>query len=188
MSDSVLLAAKNGSVDAVNELVSLVQDYVYTVAKNFLGTNHSAAFDVEDMMQDALLAIIRDLPQCQAETYESFVGWVSYVVRNRVYNTIKATKVQKRGSGRHTISLENDEIIQDDAILVSEDRTEETREQLDILFALARGHKSERVRSVALLFMDGMSYEQIAEKLGCTKYSAYAAMKRFRAEALELVG
>lgn len=213
MSDSVLLAAKSGSVDAVNELVVLIQDYVFTVAKNFLGNNHSPSIDVEDVMQDALLAIIRDLPQCQAETYESFVGWASYVVRNRVYNTITREKCQKRGSGKKVLSLsylnntsDKREVMEQtylsayDASDFNRDtsralsqrdsglQSEETREQLDILHDLARGHKSERVRSVALLFMDGFSYEEIAETLGCTKYSAYAAMKRFRADALELVG
>ncbi len=187
MSDSVLVAAKSGSVEAVNQLIGLVQDYVFTVAKSFLGKNHSAAVDVEDLMQDALLAIITDLSQCQAETYEGFLGWASYVVRNRVYNSVKRLKTQKRGGRAKVVSID-DEYIPDDAVLVSEDRSEEDREQLDILFQLANGQKSERVRSVALLFMEGLSYDEIAERLSCTKFAAHAAMKRFRREARELIG
>ena len=187
MSDSVLLAAKSGSVEAVNKLIGLVQDYVFTVAKSFLGKNHSAAVDVEDLMQDALLAIITDLPQCQDETYEGFIGWASYVARNRVYNAVKRMKTQKRGGRAKVVSID-EEYLADDAVLVSEDRSEEDREQLDILFRLANGQKSERVRFVALLFMEGLSYDEIAEKLSCTKFAARAAMKRFRREARELVG
>lgn len=182
MSDSVLLAAKNGSVDAVNELVSLVQGYICTIAKSFLGTNHPASIDAEDLMQDTLLEVIRDLPDCRAETMESFMAWCGFIVRNRVYNAIKAAKTVKRGRGVKHVPIDEVEV----SSRRSHEAAVEASEQLDIIMKLASG-QNDQMRSVVELMVQGHSFSEICEKLQVTKYAAYGTIKRFRAKVAEVV-
>jgi RNA polymerase sigma factor (sigma-70 family) len=182
MSDSVLLAAKNGSVEAVNELVTKVQGYICTIAKSFLGTNHPASIDAEDLMQDALLEVIRDLPECRAETMESFMAWCGFIVRNRVYNAIKAAKTVKRGRGVKHLPIDEIEVSSGR----SHEAAVEASEQLEIILKLASG-QNEQMRSVVELMAQGDSFAEICEKLQLTKFAAYATMKRFRAKVAEAV-
>lgn len=204
MSNTVLESAKQGSVEALNELVGLVQGYVAYVLRVKLGPG--AGLDVEDLTQDVLLKLVENLPKFRGDNYDAFLGWASRICANTICKAIEKKRALKRGGAVQTVSINRPWLNNASEQTHSrggwvEDRKEveasllietdgEVAERADFVKGKLRdtrkylaGHKGSRVRDVVGMMLDGATVEEVAERLAVSVGVVQSAVKRFRRDA-----
>jgi len=155
--------AKQGQTSAFDRLVDLYQDRLYSYAARMV---HDPV-EAEDIAQEAFVRAYRSLPSFRGAS--SFQTWLYRIASNL---TIDATRRHRR---ENTVSLEAPADTeegpvareQEDAATAGPASSVETRElQREVHRAI--GQLSPKLRSVVVLYdLQGLSYEEIADILGC---------------------
>lgn len=155
---------RTGEQDAFRHLVELYQRQAIAHATAILGNRD----DAQDAVQDAFVDAFRSLNSFDES--RAFYPWFYVVVRNRCYKLV--------ASRRETEDIEQTEMIAP----VSGPTTEET-------IALERALRSldrEDREIVMLKYFDGLSYDELAERLqiprGTVMSRLFYARRRLQAE------
>lgn len=170
----LIAAARNGDLDAFNELVLAYQDRVYNLAYRILGDPASA----EDATQEAFISAYRHLPTFRGG---SFLSWLMRTVVNRCYDELR------RRQRRPTVSWESFGDMDEEAnpFLVNGHPTpEEAAQQAELTDLLQRAITSlppdQRVVLV-LSDVEGLDYAAIAEAVGIPLGTVKSRLARARA-------
>lgn len=83
---SLLLRAQQGDNDAVERLIELYQDTIYSMAVSFTRNPHQA----EDLAQDAWIKILRGLPKFRHDS--KFSTWLYRITMNTFLNATRAVR------------------------------------------------------------------------------------------------
>ena len=173
----LIAAAKQGKLDAFNELVLSYQHQVYNLAYRIMSDPASAA----DATQEAFISAYRNIKRFRGG---SFRAWLMRIVSNTCYDELRRRK------RRPTTSFDDFGDIDEDAnpALISHqdgpaDYTER-RELADMLQdAIGQLPTNQRV-TLVLSDVEGMSYQEIAEitqvSLGTVKSRLARARARLR--------
>jgi len=144
-----ILRYQMGDNDA---LVLLVERYcgplLYYV-RRLIGDSHAA----EDVLQDVWMTVVRELPRLRDR--RSFAAWVYRIARNKVFRQLKR-------KGHLPIPTEDME-VEADAKEEGHFSPEEAALVHQCLESLPFQHRE----VLMLRFFEQMSYEQIAEVVGC---------------------
>jgi RNA polymerase sigma factor (sigma-70 family) len=128
---------------------------------------------LDDLTQEELLQVFRDIGEFKIEPGASFSGWVRMIADRKLKDYWRRTRAKKRGSGkvRHLGEFDEtggrerfaDDKVQRQSMLV---RFEELRSALDQALAqLSDKHK----RVIELRMFQGKSFAEIMPLLGYTK-------------------
>jgi RNA polymerase sigma-70 factor (ECF subfamily) len=157
----LIRSARQGNLEAFNQLVSLYQDMVYHQAYRMLGERQSA----DDAAQEAFISAYRNLA-----TYRggSFRAWLSRIVTNLSYDELRRRKA------RPTVSFEvhdsyGDEIESPDWATAKEETPEERllqSELEDTIQACLNRLPPEHRIILVMVDMLGLEYGEAAEALG----------------------
>jgi RNA polymerase sigma-70 factor (ECF subfamily) len=162
----LIAGCRGGDAEAWDALFDLYYPmagkFVYQLSPGFL------AEDVEEICQEAFLAVIRNLEHFHGQS--SFRTWLYRIAANKARDFVDKQKAAKRGGGEMVFSLdaENPETglkldppastpTPDDA-LMNEERMMMVREALDELGDPCR-------EIIELRYFGGLSYEEIAGEL-----------------------
>jgi RNA polymerase sigma factor (sigma-70 family) len=137
------------------------------------GQNLPADKSLEDLTQEVMLQIFRDIGEFQVEPGASFAGWVRTVAQRKLHDYWRRARAQKRGGGRTRHLGEFDEVggrerfaderVERQSMLV---RYQELQERLRrALDELSDRHK----RVIELRLFQGKSYAEIMPLLGYDK-------------------
>lgn len=137
------------------------------------GQNLPPDKSLDDLAQDVLLQVCKDIAEFKVEPGASFSGWVKMVTMRKLTDTWRRARTQKRGGGRHkhlgdfdeTGGKEHfaDESVPRQSMLV---RYQELTQALDkALQQLGDKHK----RVIELRLFQGRAYSEITTELGYTK-------------------
>jgi RNA polymerase sigma factor (sigma-70 family) len=135
--------------------------------------NLPADKSLDDLTQEVLLQVFRDVGEFKVEPGASFSGWVRMIADRKLKDYWRRTRAKKRGGGkvRHLGDFDEtggrerfaDERVQRQSMLV---RFEELRSALDEALAqLSDKHK----RVIELRLFQGKSFAEIMPLLGYTK-------------------
>lgn len=149
-----------------DKIVKWVDDATY-------GQNMPADKSREDLTQEVLMQVFRDIDQFTVEPGASFSGWVRTIADRKLKDYWRRTRAKKRGGGkiRHLGEFDEtggrerfaDEKVERQSMLV---RFQELRHALDAaLGELSDKHK----RVIELRLFQGKSYAEIMPELGYTK-------------------
>ena len=149
-----------------DKIVKWVDDATY-------GQNMPADKSREDLTQEVLMQVFRDIDQFTVEPGASFSGWVRTIADRKLKDYWRRTRAKKRGGGkiRHLGEFDEtggrerfaDERVERQSMLV---RFQELRHALDAaLGELSDKHK----RVIELRLFQGKSYAEIMPELGYTK-------------------
>lgn len=143
------------------------------VAEASYGQNMPADKSREDLQQEVMLQVFRDIGEFQVEPSASFSGWVRTIADRKLKDAWRRARAQKRGEGdvRHLGDFDEvggrerfvDESVERQSMLV---RFQELRSALDAaLGELSEKHK----RVIELRLFQGKSFAEIGPELGYDK-------------------
>ncbi len=145
----LVLQAQRGNDHAFEKLMTRYAGRLKYYARRLLNTDH----DVDDVLQEAWLAVFRQLPRLRSAV--SFSPWLYRIVRNLAFRRIRdqdrliyATDEAESAAA----DLPEPEFGIEDAQLIHE-----------CLAELAPHHRE----ALTLRYVGEMTYEQIAETIGC---------------------
>ena len=172
---STLRHVKNvqGETDADLSWSNLHDKVVRWVAEATNGQNLPTDKNLDDLTQEVLLQVFRDVDEFKVEPGASFSGWVRMIAHRKLNDYWRRTRAKKRGSGKLKHLGDFDETggrerFADDrfprqSMLV---RYEELRGKLvEALAQLSDKHK----RVLELRLFQGKSFAEIMPLLGYTK-------------------
>jgi RNA polymerase sigma-70 factor (ECF subfamily) len=151
--------------------------------------------EVEDVVQEAYLCAFRDIRSCSAQSDRAFAAWLGAIGRHQLTNAVKAARAKKRGGGRvrahrswaHSSSLEN---------LVHQlsdrgERPSQAASRQQAAAALRVGLASlpaDQRCAMELRYLDGITENEIAAKMGRTRDAVHGLVKRARSTMRDLLG
>lgn len=180
----LVAAAKAGSLDAMETLVSRHEQRVYGLAMRLLQNSH----DAEDVTQQTFLSVVENLESFRGES--AFLTWVLRIA------THAALKVIRKRKGLDTVSLEQatepdetyDTIPHPEFIADWRENPEtlaqrgEVRRQIDAALAAL----DEKYRVVFILRdVEGLSVEETAQTLGISEANVKVRLLRARLQLRE---
>lgn len=165
--------AVQGDGDADVSWANLHDKVVRWVAEATHGQNLPTDKSLDDLTQEVLLQVFRDIGEFKVEPEASFSGWVRMIAHRKLNDYWRRTRAKKRGGGRlrHLGDFDEtggrerfaDERTPRQSMLV---RYQELRESLQrALDQLSDKHK----RVIELRLFQGKSFAEIMPLLGYTK-------------------
>jgi RNA polymerase sigma factor (sigma-70 family) len=100
--DRLLVAARGGDALALGQLLEVAQDDLQSVASGVLGRSTQARLPVEDVLAEALVAVVKDIASLRATNYVGFRFWFASIARNNVRRTLR------RERGRAEVTADDD--------------------------------------------------------------------------------
>jgi RNA polymerase sporulation-specific sigma factor len=176
LSDDVLaLRTKDGDERAFNELVMR-----YLGRISFIARKYSArGYDHKDFVQEGLVGLFHAARSYRTDSEGSFAGYAMLVAERRFISIIRRQSALR--SVPDTAIVDIDSLTSEPADS-SKNPEEELmlREQLSHVYARLRETLSKREFEVLGLYVDGLSYSSIAERLGITTKAVDNALQRVR--------
>ena len=166
---------KNGNDAAFEEITKRYKGLVNTIAAKY----SAAGFDRSDFMQEGLLAL---LFACKSydnrENKASFKNFAGVCISNRFLSLIRTLNTKRAIPSDHIVNIEDVEISDQNRsnpeILVLE------QEKAQALRNLIRDILSPLEMNVLRLYLEGLSYTDIAARLSITTKSVDNALSRIR--------
>ena len=153
----VVLRCQKGDADAMGILIIQYQHWVYNIAYGILGHHQ----DAEDVAQDAFLSAWENIGKFQFRS--RFSTWLYRIVKNKCLNHID--QYQRRKTDPTEIDDSQPWVPLD--TVTPEEEALRTEEKNIVHAALAKLKDTHR-EILVLRELQDLSYEEIAEILGCT--------------------
>jgi RNA polymerase sporulation-specific sigma factor len=172
--------AAEGDSSAEETLVSEYVQLVRACARPYF----LAGGDGEDLIQEGMLGLLSAIRTFDPEKGVKFSTYAEFCVRRRIYSAIKSASGNKHTPLNSYISLESPEphesrTISNNFLRVPEDFVIE-REQVGEVERLLYGALSRFESGVLELYLEGMSYKDMAARLGKPEKSIDNAVQRIR--------
>lgn len=184
--ERLISQCQQGNLQAFDQLIRRYQDAVYNLAYRLLGNED----DAQDLAQEVFLTCFRKITTYRGES--RFSTWLYRIVVNHVKNIWKYR--ERRAVKRHEsldvpVREEADERPCQVADCNPNPRDHAAaREELSILKERLYGLSMEHRQVLLLRYVEGLSYEEIAEVLNCTLGTIKSRISRARGELRKAMG
>lgn len=98
--------ARSGQREALGDLCVLFQNYLRVVARNGLGRKLRERVDLSDVVQEAMVEVVKQFPQFTGQTEAALVGWLRRLVGQKLADLGRYHGRVKRGARQSPISLD----------------------------------------------------------------------------------
>jgi RNA polymerase sigma-70 factor, ECF subfamily len=177
--DLLLAKARGGDMEAVEELLILHEKKIYNIALRMMGNEE----DAMDAAQEAMIKIYRNLPSFKGDC--AFFSWVYRIVINVCLDALRRRKM-----GRIVYMGDTEA----EKLFDIPDPTDETPENLfessikmeTIKAALVRLEPEHR-SVIVLRDVEGFSYNEISDMLGCNVGTVKSRINRARLQLQKLL-
>ncbi|MCR4397702.1 MAG: sigma-70 family RNA polymerase sigma factor [Firmicutes bacterium] len=173
--DSLLARARDGNVEAFEQLVLAYEKMVYNLAFRMMG-NHE---DASDVAQEAFLRAFASLRRFRGDS--SFSTWISRIVSNICLDELRRRHRRRVTSIDEPVETGDGEMSRQtrDPAPGPEDLVERMELRADIQEGIQRLHEDHRVM-IVLRDIQGLSYEEISEILGLSLGTVKSRLNRAR--------
>jgi len=176
--------AREGDQRAFEALVDLYKDKIYTYVSRML---HDPV-EAQDIAQDTFLRAYQSLPRFRGAS--SFQTWLYRIASNLVIDSVRRRSRRQAGavSLDAPVNTEDGELARQipDERRGPEQLAESTAVQEQVKQAIAR--LSPKLRPVLVMYdLQGMSYQEIAQALGCPLGTVKSRLFNARAQLEELL-
>ena len=149
-----------------------------------------AGGDSDDLIQEGMLGLMKAVREFDRSKEASFRTFAEVCIRNRVYSVLRAAAREKHSPLNHSISIETPFFESNSYTAIDGHEAQENPEDL-MIRRENRSHDLLRInqrlspleRSVLSLYLDGLTFSEIAEVLGKPSKSVENAVQRIRRKA-----
>lgn len=184
MSYELVVDARANTGYAMVDLLSKITPDVGGIVYHYLGEKYGHRLDVDDVVQEVLFQVARDIASCEAKDWKEFMCWVFFICRNCTYKAVELIKLGKspadktQAIGDSWEAASNRTATPEQAALL--------REDMEAIMALAAEISSNGPRICELL-AEGWTPNEIAAELGITATEVYG-LRRSLKEAANRTG
>jgi len=165
--------AKDGNDSALNQLCNVYGERVHWIIRLRMGRELRSKLESMDLVQDVLVSALRDLGDFTYKDEGDFLRWLSKIAENRLRDNVdklhadkrdirKEVRLDNRGpttGGRH-FAVPGPIVTTTPSVIMSK------KEDLDELAKAMDQLKPEYKEVIVLTKIEGLSYKEIAGKLG----------------------
>lgn len=170
--DALVLQAQQGEDAAFSRLAAEMTPALCSLAQQY----QSAALESDDLMQEGLLALLSAVHTYSVGGEASFKTYAVVCIRNRMISVLRRAAGGKSVRAQDTVPLEP----KLPALELTVEEHQDLREECENLLRRVDTKLSQNERTVLYLFLSGLSYREIAERLGKTPKSVDNALQRVR--------
>ena len=187
---SITLAsgAAAGDTDAEDALVSGYAHLVRACARPYF----LAGGDGEDLIQEGMLGLLAAIRTFDPSKGAKFATYAEFCIRRRIYSAIRSASGNKHTPLNSYISLESPQLDESNAPYAYFLRDPEdliiARESAGEVERLLFGALSRFESGVLQLYLEGMSYKEMAARLGKPEKSVDNAVQRIRKNLAQIQG
>src|SRR3954464_2070581 len=95
----LIAKARAGEVEALGELCNLYRNYMRMVVRTGLGPKLRERVELSDVVQEALVEVIRQFPQFTGQNEAALVGWLRRLVGQKLADLGRYHSRAKRSAG-----------------------------------------------------------------------------------------
>jgi RNA polymerase sigma-70 factor (ECF subfamily) len=179
----LMAKARAGEADALGELCTLYRNYLRMIVRTGMGPRLRERVEMSDVVQEALVEVVRQFPQFTGQNEAALVGWLRRLVAQKLADLGRYHSRAKRAAGGAALPLDapwgSSAMAADsnhgagakllDMLALSQTSPSEaaSRRELTVLLADALTDLPESEAEVLWLYhADGLSFEAIGERLG----------------------
>jgi RNA polymerase sigma-70 factor (ECF subfamily) len=192
----LLARARAGEADALGELCALYRNYLRMVVRTGLGPRLREKLELSDVVQEALVEVVRQFPQFTGQNEAALVGWLRRLVGQKLADLGRYHSRTKRAGGVAAVPLDapwdagrgegkaeagggGGRLL--DMLALSQTSPSEvvSRRELIVLLADALGGLPEGEADVLWLYhAENLSFEAIGERMGLSRKSVRGVWAR----------
>ncbi|WP_165070764.1 sigma-70 family RNA polymerase sigma factor [Paludisphaera rhizosphaerae] len=190
----LLSRARAGETEALGELCALYRNYLRMVVRTGLGPRLRERLELSDVVQEALVEVVRQFPQFTGQNEAALVGWLRRLVGQKLADLGRYHSRTKRAGGVAAVPLDapwegagGDDGIRPgagrllDVLALSQTSPSEvvSRRELIVLLADALAALPTEEADVLWLYhAEGLSFEAIGDRMGLTRKSVRGVWAR----------
>jgi RNA polymerase sigma-70 factor (ECF subfamily) len=178
--------ARAGETEALGELCALYRNYLRMIVRTGLGPKLRERVELSDVVQEALVEVVRQFPQFTGQNEAALVGWLRRLVGQKLADLGRYHSRAKRSAGGSALPLDapweprapadsnpgGGRLL--DMLALSQTSPSEaaSRRELIVLLADALADLPEAEAEVLWLYHgDNLSFEAIGERMGLSRKS-----------------
>ncbi len=180
----LLSRARAGETEALGELCALYRNYLRMVVRTGLGPRLRERVELSDVVQEALVEVVRQFPQFTGQTEAALLGWLRRLVGQKLADLGRYHSRAKRAGGATALPLdaapepgggrgeEGGRLL--DMLSLSQTSPSQAvsqREQLVLLADAVAGLADGEAEVLWLYYAEGLSFEAIGQRLGLSRKS-----------------
>lgn len=183
----LLEAARQGDPEAIADLLDRCQTRLGNVTGPRLGEALRARVRSSDITQEVSLEVLQRLWTFDGETESQFFAWVNTILDSRIKKAVRHFAAKKRKHPSQTSSKEAMKLhfLANRRSIASELGDEEQAERIRIAID---GLKPDFRDVLRMVFIEGLSRGEVAERLGRTDGATRMLLSRARAELAVVLG
>ncbi|MHC4538537.1 MAG: sigma-70 family RNA polymerase sigma factor [Planctomycetota bacterium] len=170
---NLVVLAKEGDPSALNQLCSVYAERIRWMVRFRMGKELRSQLESMDLVQDTLLYVLSRLDNFIYTNEGEFVRWLSRIAENELRGNLRRLHADKRDI-RREIPLDNDGRTTEDAYVGWNEPIQATtpsmvlsrKEDLAKLERAVDELKPEYREAIILAKVDGLSYQEIGQRLG----------------------
>jgi len=179
----LLERAQSGDEQACRELLLHVADRLERYIADKMPQKHQSNFSAEDVLQEVLLAIHRDLSSYSPQSGASFYSWCYRIADHRLLDAIRRVERKKRGGDRKKIegSPEHSGAGFIDGVpgkVTSPSVRVVRKEKADALHDALEELPENQREALKMRFIENRSQNSIAGRLAVTQAAVEGLLKR----------
>ena len=192
----LMAKARAGEAEALGELCALYRNYLRMVVRTGLGPRLRERVELSDVVQEALVEVVRQFPQFTGQSEAALVGWLRRLVGQKLADLGRYHSRAKRTSGGSDLPLDapfdpgggglageggpgGGKLL--DMLALSQTSPSEaaSRRELIVLLADALADLPEPEAEVLWLYhAESLSFEAIGDRLGLSRKSVRGVWAR----------
>ena len=182
LTDEQLCSLCRGTAGASEELVQRYTGMIRRYARPY----YLAGAEWEDLQQEGFLGLLSAIENYRPEREASFKTFASSCIRTKLISSIRASQARNQQILNEAMSFESSHVsipetqLRADQLEPSPEQTLMEQEALDELLRVLATSLSTLEQQTLDLFLLGLSYREIAERLGKSTKSVDNAVQRIR--------
>lgn len=173
--EQLLARARDGETAALGQLLDLYRNYLQLLARTQIDLHLRSRFSASDLVQEAMLDACHDFEQFRGRTEAELLAWLRRILLHNLANAVEKQVLTQKRSVRREVSLDTrtrleQSLNQVEAALVrsasSPSAHAQRREAAAILADQLAQLKPEHQEVIVLRNLEGLSFEEVAERMG----------------------
>jgi RNA polymerase sigma-70 factor (ECF subfamily) len=182
----LMAKARAGETEALGELCALYRNYLRMIVRTGLGPKLRERVELSDVVQEALVEVVRQFPHFTGQNEAALVGWLRRLVGQKLADLGRYHSRAKRSTGGPPMPLDapwDPGAVADpnlgggrllDVLALSQTSPSEAASRRELIILLADALTDLPGTEAEVLWLyhaDGLSFEAIGERLGLSRKS-----------------